>query len=115
MKNKKSKNIGKIKIILIIMGIWWTIALLLVTLQAWGMSKLWWTIPVGLALAALCFYGHCVLARHRTTKAGRIIIVVYALINTIPLILQLIGLKEPGFDNLVAAAIGLGVLSTMKS
>lgn len=98
-----------------ILGAWWSFAVLLATLQLWGMTRLWWTIPLGLVASALCFYGHHCLARYRKTKTGRVIIVLYALGNCIPLVLQLLGLKEPGIDNLLAAGIGLGFFTCSTS
>lgn len=93
-----------------LLGAWWSIALFLATFQVWGMFKIWWTSPIGLFIAALCFYAHHLLAVHSQTRSGKTILILYALGNTIPLILQIAGLKEPGFDNLIAAGIGLGLL-----
>lgn len=93
-----------------LVGLWWFLALFLGTFQLYGMSKIWWIGPLGLFIAALCFYLHDLLAHYRATKPAQVILFVYALVNLIPLILQLAGMKEPGLDNIVAAGIALGLL-----
>lgn len=98
-----------------LLGVWWALALFLATFQLYGMLKIWWIAPIGLFLAALVVYLHHLLAHYAQTKAGKVVIILYVFANCVPLILQLISLKEPGIDNLVAAGIALGLLTTLQN
>ena len=98
-----------------LLGVWWALALFLATFQLYGMLKIWWIAPSGLFLAALIFYLHHLLARYVQAKAGKVIVIIYAFANCVPLLLQLITLKEPGIDNLIAAGIALGLLTTLQN
>jgi len=98
--------------IIIILGVWWTLAFLLATFQAWGMFKHAWIIPLGIILSAIVFLAHYKIFNgiNKNKKSARIIVLIYGLINFFPLVLQLAGLKTPGIDNLIAAIIGLSLV-----
>ena len=99
-------------IIILVLGVWWTIAFLLATLQAWGMFKHAWIIPLGVILSALIFWLHFILYKklNQNNNSARIIVLIYGVINFLPLFLQLAGLKMPGIDNLITAVIGFALI-----
>src|SRR3989344_3346697 len=105
MKNKKPNR--KLKIVLYVLGIWWAIAFLFAAFQAYSMSRLGYSIPIGLLLSIAVLFLHVrlyhKLAKNR--KGALIAFYVYASIHFIPLFLQLVGLKTPGADNIIAAFI----------
>ena len=104
-------------IILLVLGVWWAIAFLLATLQAWGMFKHAWIIPLGVILSAIIFWLHYKLYQgtHKNREWANTIVLIYGAINFFPLFLQLIGLKMPGIDNIVTSIIGLILISLSKN
>jgi len=104
-------------IIILVLGVWWTIAFLLATLQAWGMFKHAWIIPLGVILSALIFWLHYKLYQgtRKNREWANAIVLIYGLVNFIPLFLQLIGLKMPGIDNIVTSIIGLILVCLSKN
>ena len=110
MKKAQIKN--KLSYFIIILGIWWTIAFLLGTLQAWGMFNHIWILPLGLALSALILFLHHKLYKgiKNNKNWARTLLVVYGIINFIPLLLQIAGIKMPAIDNIIASLIGLTLI-----
>lgn len=106
MKKQKSS------LFILVLGIWWTLAFLLATLQAWGMFKHAWIIPLGIILSAIIFWLHYKLYQgiRKNREWANTIVLIYGLINFFPLFLQLAGLKMPGIDNIIAAVIGFALI-----
>ena len=99
-------------IIILVLGVWWTLTFLLATLQAWGMFNHIWIIPLGVILSAIIFWLHFILYKklNQNNNSARIIVLIYGVINFFPLFLQLLGMKMPGIDNIITAVIGLGLI-----
>ncbi len=99
-----------------VLGVWWALATLLATIQAYNTYRSF-IVLLGVLLAALLLYAHLLLGRKilEQNKVARIIAFVYAGAHFIPLLAQLLGLKEPGLDNLIPALIGCLVLSLVET
>ena len=96
-----------LKIILYLIGIWWTIAFLQATIQLYFLTKIAIIIPIGTLISLVILYLHYLLYKKSDKILGKIIIKLYSLLHFIPLILQLRFLEQPGFDNIITALIGL--------
>ncbi len=97
------------KLMILALGIWWTIAFVLAAFQAYFMSQLVVFLLLGLVIAALVAFAHFRLYRSliKEKKLAKITYLAYASIHFIPLILQIIGLRIPSIDSAITSLIGL--------
>ncbi len=114
-KIKQNKN-PRLKIILVILGIWWALAFFIAACQFYIMSRVIISLPIGLILSFIVFWLHLFLYKKikQEKKLAIIILYIYAVIHFIPLVLQLTGMKTPGLDNVVVAVIGLLLVYTKE-
>lgn len=115
LKNKKQNKL--LEYTLLILGVWWVIAFLLAGLQAYLMSQIFLFVILGIVIAPLIFYLHYLIYKKIIQKKfyAKIILFVYALVNFIPLALQILNIQSPGIDNIIAALIGLLLLHNLFS
>ncbi len=119
MGNRKIKAVGKtkrLKFVLMVLGIWWTLAVLLATFQAYFMTNSLISFPIGILFAFLVFYMHILLYKKllQNRKKARLIYFIYTGIHFIPLLLQFTGIQSPGLDNIVTALIGLVMILAVE-
>ncbi len=97
-----------VKDVIIALGIWWALAIGLGTLQLYGSYRQIYIIPVGIALMALVFVAHATLAQFYPKRAvTKYILGAYIATFFIPLVMQFVGLRQPGIDTIIVALFGL--------
>lgn len=104
--NKKN---NKPSYIFLTIAVWWEIALLLAAFQGYIMSRIWWIplIILVLALTLGLFNLKVEKALRKKKRWADYTLIGYIVLHFIPIVLQIIGIKAPGLDNIATAIIGL--------
>ncbi len=112
MKNKQNR---KLKYFLVVLGVYWTIALAIAIFQGLIMFRNP-LIFLTIILLPLPIYLHFLLYKkaEKNKRTAIILLYIYALINFFPLILQLLKIKPTGIDNIITALIGLILIYLKK-
>ena len=114
MKNKLTQNIEnkRLKSILIILGIWWALSIIQGLIQLTLMTQANIFALIGIFLFPIIIYAHIKLYTD-LIKKGRVsktIFTIYISLHFIPIVLQIFGFKQPGFDNIITGIIGLTLI-----
>lgn len=106
----------KRNLVLLGLSVWWFAASIILAFQAYVMTKSVVITFIATILAIIIAIGNLWLEKklRQKKKYARVICYVYIFLHFIPILMQFIYIKSAGFDNILAALIGLLLLISIN-